>query len=361
VGQPVVVRTISNAFQSGRLHQSYLFVGQFGSGKTTTARIVAAMENCEVSPGMTPCGTCSICARIFEGDHEDVKEIDAASGAGKVDQIRELVSDLINAPIDGAKKRYYIVDECHRMSGASGDAFLKAIEEPPDHFRFIFCTTDPNKLAPTIHSRCQRHDFRKILWTEIAERLEVVAKAEGFQYEQGAAFLCARMASGSLRNGLQNLEKLVDFAGSQPASLAHAEQMFGTAGEKVYHDLIDQAIGLENGRPDGTVGFRILNQILREGSSPEIIYETLSTHLDYLLIGLTASQAYEFASLSEEGTKRLQRQIVHLKGKHESVLDSIEILYRTKGHLEFNFDPEKALRLWFIRTVIRMRNPQAAG
>jgi len=162
------------------------------SHNTSAARILAAVENCEVSPGLHPCGKCNTCKEIFNGSHTDIIEIDGASGAGKVDQVREIKKDAHFQPTI-ANKKYFIIDEAHAMSGASNDALLKLLEEPPSHCRFILCTTDVQKMRPAILSRCQRHDFLKIYWSKIADRLEVIAKLENLTYEKAALNFCAKI------------------------------------------------------------------------------------------------------------------------------------------------------------------------
>ena len=176
IGQEVPVQTLTHSFESNSLHHAYLFVGQIGSGKTTTARIVAAMENCTETPGQNPCGQCDVCKPVFKGVHTDIMEIDGASGAGNVAQVRELKKEALYNPVDGAVTKYYIIDECHRVSDSGLDALLKILEEPPKNTRFILCTTEIQKVRPAIISRCQRHDFVKIFWMQISEYLLEVSK-----------------------------------------------------------------------------------------------------------------------------------------------------------------------------------------
>ena len=146
VGQSSVVQTLTNALTRKKLHHAYLFVGKFGCGKTSTARILAASENCVQSPGLTPCGDCEVCKAVFTGSHTDILEIDAASGAGKVDQIRDLKHSAVYSPIDGAKTKYYIIDEAHRMTPPAEEALLKLLEEPPAKVRFVLCTTELQQM-----------------------------------------------------------------------------------------------------------------------------------------------------------------------------------------------------------------------
>ncbi len=357
IGQPSVVQTLSNAWTNKQLHQAYLFVGQFGSGKTTAARILAAMENCEVSPGLEPCGKCDICVDVFEGRHTDIEELDAAGAFAKVEQVRTLKKAVLYGPVDGARKKYYIVDECHRMSGASNDALLKLLEEPPAHVRFILCTTDVQKMRPAVVSRCQQHDFRKIFWSQIAERLAEVIKLEGVTCDQAALNLCARMAKGSMRNGLQLLEKLGTFVGGNKMTIEDAERMLGTASDVLYAKLFDQVVGVADGKPNASAGFRIINDMLSKGAEFDAIYEGIAEHLEKLMICLVASEAKEFIYISPGTKEFLMNQLRKIKDnqKIEAVITSINKLHEAKLAVAYNLSPEFALRQWFVESIFTFR------
>jgi len=355
VGQPTIVQTLTNAFNKGQLHQAYLLVGQFGSGKTSAARVLAAMENCETGRTLEPCGKCPLCVAIFKGEHEDIREIDAASAAGKVEQIRELKNDASYTSIDGARVKYFIIDEAHRMSDAASESLLKLVEEPPEHIRFILCTTDPQRIKPTIQSRCQRHDFRKIYWREMSDRLAGVARNENYEVDENALHLCSRLAEGSMRNALQNLEKLFCYIEGSKATLEDAEALFGTPGEMAYYDLIDQIIGTVDGKPNVTTGFRLINEMFRNGCEFEVVFKTLATRFHDLVVGLTSKEAYEFLSVSTAGRHRLATQLEHLKTKLAGVIECIENLHEAKRSVLFNIPPEEALQTWFVRCVYSIR------
>ncbi len=337
VGQKNIVQTLKNAFESGNINQSYLFVGLVGSGKTSSARIVAAMENCENSPGLNPCGKCKTCKAVYEGTHTDINEIDAASNAGKVEQIRKLKESALYNPISGIKKKYFILEEAHRCSPEAEDALLKLIEEPPENIRFILTTTDINKMRPAIQSRCQRHDFGKIYWSEMADRLETVASKEKVEIEKAAINMCAKMAQGSMRNALQHLEKLIDFSGNNIV-LSDAQNLFGAVDEILYYDLMDQIIGDDQGKPDATAAYKIINKILSGGAQFDLIYDGIAEHIRCLMIALTCSKASEFITLSEEGKRRMQDQIRRCKIRSNPVLGIIQCLkslHQAKTSVEF--------------------------
>lgn len=356
VGQPTIVQTITNAMKAGKLHQAYLLVGQFGSGKSSLSRILAAMENCETSPGINPCGKCQICKSIFDGKHADVEELDAAGNFAKVEQVRKLKEAALYAPIDGARVKYFILDEAHRMSEASNDSLLKLIEEPPQHVRFVLCTTDAQKIRPAIESRCQRHDFRKIYWTQILEQLEKIAKMEKIQFESGALSQCAKYANGSMRTAIQYLEKLVSFADG-PINAEHSQGMFGTLDDVVYYDLADQIIGVKDGKPDAGAGFKLINTMVASGVDFDIIYDGLAEHLRSLMICCTTASAWDFISVSDEAKRRLKTQVKRIQDtkKLDAVLQAISKLTETKRMIEYNLSSEIALQQWFLECVFLFR------
>lgn len=357
IGQDSVVKTLSNAVQNNCLHVAYLFSGQFGSGKTSMARILAAMENCDNGPTLYPCNKCNNCTLIFEGKHQDIDEIDAASSAGGVKEIRKLKESALYNPIAGARTRYYIIDEAHRCSAESLDAMLKLIEEPPPRVRFILCTTDVNKMRPAIQSRCQKHEFKKISWSLLSEHLERICKLEKITYEISALNLCCKLSSGSARNALQNLDKLIAFCGDKDVTSDNAQKLFSQASELVYYDLIDQIIGDESGKPDASEGFRIINKMLSGGVDFGSIYESVAEQLRKLMVGLTSSKAGEFISFSEEGKKRLQNQLLKCKQSQKlgSVLESLRCLHEAKKSVEFNIPTESALQAWLVESIFAFR------
>ncbi len=213
VAQEHVTKTIQNSVQNDRLGSSYLFCGPRGTGKTTTARILAKMINCAEGPTPTPCGECAACIEITNGSSLDVLEIDAASNTG-VDDIRTLRENVRYMPTSG-KMRIYIIDEVHRLSGAAFDALLKTLEEPPAHVMFIFATTEPNKVPETILSRTQRFDFKRVTVEDLAKNLINIAQKDKVEVNDAAAKLLARKADGSVRDSLSLLDQIIAFAGTK--------------------------------------------------------------------------------------------------------------------------------------------------
>ncbi len=211
VGQEHVTRTLKNAIETGRVAHAYLFVGPRGIGKTSLARIFAKALDCEKGPTTAPCSVCSMCREIAAGNALDVLEIDGASNNG-VDQVRDLRDQVQFAPARGTFK-IIIIDEVHMLSTAAFNALLKTLEEPPPHVKFIFATTEGDKVLPTIISRCQRFDLRRIQTPLIVERLRLICTAEHITVDDDALLAVARGAEGGMRDALSALDQLISFKG----------------------------------------------------------------------------------------------------------------------------------------------------
>lgn len=211
VGQPHIIQTLKNAIVQNRIAHAYLFCGPRGTGKTSIAKIFAKTLNCTNSQD-APCGVCENCKMAANGSHPDIIEIDAASNNG-VDEVRNLIDKVKYAPMQG-KFKIYIIDEVHMMTSGAFNALLKTIEEPPAHVIFIFATTEPNKVLPTIISRCQRFDFNKVSMHDIKYRLSVVCKNEGIEIDENGLTLIAQLADGGMRDALSILDQCVAYCSS---------------------------------------------------------------------------------------------------------------------------------------------------
>jgi DNA polymerase III subunit gamma/tau len=242
VGQAHVSRTLKNAVAQNRLAHAYLFVGPRGVGKTSTARILAKSLNCVKGPTVTPCGECDNCREIAAGNSLDVIEIDGASN-NSVEDVRQLRENVRYAPAKGRYK-IYLIDEVHMLSPAAFNALLKTLEEPPAHVKFIFATTEPQKVLPTILSRCQRFDLHRIAANLIAKHLQFIAGKEKISLEPAAAHAIARGAEGGLRDAESMLDQLVAFCGEK-ISENDVLDVFGFTSEQTVVDLTGRILRAE--------------------------------------------------------------------------------------------------------------------
>src|SRR5207249_9454958 len=236
LGQEHVVRALVGAINEHRLAHAFLFTGPRGTGKTSTARILAKMINCEKGPTAEPCGECEQCLRIRDGSHLDVVEIDAASHGG-VDDARELREKAPTAPMVGREK-VYIIDEAQRLSREAFDALLKLFEEPPPGVRFVLATTEPHKMPATIVGRCQRFDFRRLTIEGLADLVGKVAGSEGVALDPASAHAIARRAEGSARDALSLLDQAT-VLGGQTVDEATVRALLGAPRGEVQFEIAD--------------------------------------------------------------------------------------------------------------------------
>ena len=273
IGQEALVRTLSNAFASGRIAHAFVLTGVRGVGKTTTARIIARALNCvgpdgTGGPTISPCGVCAPCVDIAEDRHVDVLEIDAASRAG-IGEIRELVDGIRYKPVS-ARYKVYILDEVHMLSTPAFNALLKTLEEPPPDVKFIFATTEIRKVPVTVLSRCQRFDLKRITLTDLATYLGTIAGKEGVEAEPGALRLIARAAEGSARDALSLFDRAIALGGTARVAEAEVAEMLGLADRAQLIDLFQAAV-------EGRVGdaLDIVGKMYRAGADPTQLVQDL--------------------------------------------------------------------------------------
>ena len=267
-GQEHVSTTLRQSVRLGRIAHSYLFCGPRGCGKTTTARIIAKAANCLDLQDGDPCNACAVCQSINEGRFMDIIELDAASNRG-IDEIRDIRDKVNFAPVQGRRK-VYIIDEAHMLTDAASNAFLKTLEEPPEHVIFVLCTTEAHRILPTIISRCQRLDFRRIPSETVFGRLSEIADAEGVAVEPAAIRIVARYAAGSLRDAENLLEQLV-VSSPDGVTAPQVEKLLGMGSDETALDLVKYLL-LGN----TTASLTAVNQAAWEGSDMRQLHRQTS-------------------------------------------------------------------------------------
>src|SRR5437868_6502552 len=338
VGQAHVTRTLKNAVEQNRLAHAYLFVGPRGIGKTSTARILAKALNCVNGPTVTPCGVCDSCKEIAGGNSLDVLEIDGASNNG-VEQVRELRDNVRYAPSKGHFK-IYIIDEVHMLTSAAFNALLKTLEEPPAHVKFIFATTEPQKVLPTILSRCQRFDLHRIPANLIAQHLQFIAGKEKIALDPAAAHAIAKGADGGLRDAESMLDQLVAFCGDKIAE-PDVLSVFGFTSEQTVAQFTDKI--LQGLTPDA------LDLLHAEGENGKDMMKLMSDLIAYLrdLLVCKVKPDALVEDLNPELQKSLEAQAAMIET--DRLLELIDQFAAAEGRMKWA--PNK--RLHFEVAVIK--------
>ncbi len=338
MGQAHVVRTLKNAVEQNRLAHAYLFVGPRGIGKTSTARILAKALNCVNGPTITPCGVCDSCKEITGGNSLDVLEIDGASNNG-VEQVRELRDNVRYAPSKGHFK-IYIIDEVHMLTSAAFNALLKTLEEPPPHVKFIFATTEPQKVLPTILSRCQRFDLHRIPANLIAQHLQFIAGKEKFSLDPAAAHAIAKGADGGLRDAESMLDQLVAFCGDNIAE-PDVLNVFGFTSEQTVANFTGKILQAET--PEA---LDLLHAEAENGKDMMKLMSDLISYLRDLLVGKVKPDALA-DDLNPELQQSLETQAAMIET--DRLLELIDQFAVAEGRMKWA--PNK--RLHFEVAVIK--------
>ncbi|MBI2328319.1 MAG: DNA polymerase III subunit gamma/tau [Chloroflexi bacterium] len=329
VGQEPITQTLRNALSSGHIAHAYLFCGPRGTGKTSTARILAKAVNCLSNGQGEPCNTCPMCQAITEARALDIIEIDAASNRG-IDDIRELRERVNYAP-NQARYKVYIIDEVHMLTDPASNALLKTLEEPPPQVIFILATTEVHKILPTIMSRCQRFDFRRLSQADVISRLTHICRTESIQVEPEAIRLIARSATGSMRDALNLLEQLTTYYGSK-IELQQIQAILGISGDWRARELVKHIVN-----NDISAGITTINSVNNDGLDLRQFNRELMEYLRALLLIKTGSAeavdltAEDLAELKDSATRASLGQI----------LKTVKVF----GQLELGFDNYSTLPL----------------
>ncbi|GAB4483398.1 MAG: DNA polymerase III subunit gamma/tau [Anaerolineales bacterium] len=339
VGQEHVVQTLRNAVASGRFAHAYIFAGPRGTGKTTTARILAKALNCLAEEGnQKPCGTCANCLAIQEGRFLDLIEIDAASNTS-VEDVRDL-RDKINFSPNQGKFKVYIIDEVHMLSTAAFNALLKTLEEPPSHAIFVLATTEVHKIPATVLSRCQRHEFRRLPVLELVAQLERIAQRENIVVETAALQVIARQATGSMRDAISLLDQLA--AAGKPITVEWVNQLLGTVASQAILELTDAILNGQVGR-----GLALIHQTLDSGADGRVLARQMVEHLRNLLLVIVGN-AREI-EVPQEMKQRLAEQAQKLSAAQ--LIDLIKVFQRAAAETRLSWLAALPLEMALLEAI----------
>ena len=341
VGQEHVTTTLKNAVEQNRLAHAYLFVGPRGIGKTSTARIFAKALNCVKGPTVTPCDECDNCKEIAEGRSLDVLEIDGASNNG-VEQVRELRETCRYAPAR-AKFKIYIIDEVHMLSNAAFNALLKTLEEPPAHVKFFFATTEPQKVLPTILSRCQRFDLRRIPANLIVKHLKEISKKEKVAVDDAALAAIARGAEGGLRDAESALDQLIAFCGNKIAE-SDVLSVFGLVAHDQIAALTDAVIDGETTR-----ALKVLKSLDEVGKDLQRLVADLLDHFRNLLVVTLGEEGIESLQLPDTEIDLLKAQAKRVDS--DAVLRIIDALAAAEGRLRYALSKRIFFEIALVKAI----------
>lgn len=345
IGQEHIVRTLKNQLMTGRISHAYLFCGTRGTGKTSTAKIFARAVNCQNLENFEACGICQSCRAIDGGYSLNVIEIDAASN-NSVDNVRDIREEVKYPPTEN-KYKIYIIDEVHMLSGGAFNALLKTLEEPPEHVIFILATTDPQKIPATVHSRCQRFDFRRISAALMSQSLGNCSKNEGLTISSDALDYIASIADGSMRDALSILDQCATFYYNQDITLENVLEIVGAVDHRVFFELTDALYML-----DGKRVMETIDEISAHGRDVARFVSDFMAHLRDLLVARSVKEPCAALNLSTDAVARLAEQAADIAS--DALMHYIHIFSELQAQLRYAANA----RILFEVCCLRICSPQ---
>ncbi len=351
VAQEAVISTLRNQVMTGRVAHAYLFCGSRGTGKTSTAKILARAINCEHPVNGDPCGECESCKRLLADESMDVMEIDAASNNG-VDEIRDL-RETVKYPPQQGKKKVYIIDEVHMLSTSAFNALLKTLEEPPEYVVFILATTEPQKLPATILSRCQRFDFGRIPARQIAGRLREAVDGANAQATDNALMMIARAAEGGMRDALSILDMCLGYSENVTEELVRS--VLGTSDRSFLFRFAEAML-----KEDASGVMRMIDELMRAGREPMVFAKDVSQHLRSLLIAKCSPEDLTvLLDLTREDALEYERQAEQLSTTR--LMQMLELFMHVETDLRWSSSPRIVLENAALKSCLRTEEADTAA
>ena len=348
IGQDPIIKTLKNQIKNNNIAHAYMFCGTRGTGKTTVAKIFARAINCKNQKDGNPCNTCETCIQILDNNNLNVMEIDAAAN-NSINDIRKIKDIVKYPPLNNDKYKIFIIDEAHELSDAAADAFLKTLEEPPTYAIFILATTEPNKLKPTILSRCQRYDFRRIKIVDIVKNLQYICDKENINIDEESLNFIAEKSDGSMRESISILDRINGFLGDDKATIDIVKYILGVPDDKVFFDIINALL-----EEDIKNTLTIFDETVKNGKDITIFVNDFIYYLRNILIIKYLDKENEILSITKQKFNELKN--LSEKISKEKLIFYIDTLSKLSQIIKTDENKQILVETTLIRLNIRQTN-----